>query len=114
MTSAVFSLLLVIVLQVMKMVMTLNVTESGCLMYSKRPGALLEAGTILAKLDVDDPTKVSKPIVHKDGFPKPLKPIPERKITEIFENCRNALKNALLGMWHDIDKKGCLILLSRD
>lgn len=47
--------------QVMKIIMTLAVEEAGRLHYIKRPGALLEAGCIIARLELDDPSKV-KPV----------------------------------------------------
>lgn len=40
------------------MIMTLNVQESGRVKYIKRPGAVLEAGCVVAKLELDDPSKV--------------------------------------------------------
>lgn len=45
----------------MKIIMTLTVEEAGRVHYVKRPGALLEAGCIIARLELDDPTKV-KPV----------------------------------------------------
>lgn len=48
-------------LQVMKIIMTLAVEEAGRLQYIKRPGALLEAGCVIARLQLDDPSKV-KPV----------------------------------------------------
>lgn len=48
-------------LQVMKIIMTLAVDEAGRLCYIKRPGALLEAGCVIARLQLDDPSKV-KPV----------------------------------------------------
>lgn len=47
--------------QVMKIIMTLTVEEAGRVHYVKRPGALLEAGCVIARLELDDPTKV-KPV----------------------------------------------------
>lgn len=44
--------------QVMKMIMALNVQESGRVKYIKRPGAVLEAGCVVARLELDDPSKV--------------------------------------------------------
>lgn len=44
--------------QVMKMIMTLNVQESGRVKYVKRPGAVLETGCVVARLELDDPSKV--------------------------------------------------------
>lgn len=40
------------------MIMTLNVQESGRVKYIKRPGAVLEAGCVVARLELDDPSKV--------------------------------------------------------
>uniref|UniRef100_A0A671PIP9 acetyl-CoA carboxylase n=1 Tax=Sinocyclocheilus anshuiensis TaxID=1608454 RepID=A0A671PIP9_9TELE len=42
-------------IEVMKMVMTLTASESGCIHYVKRAGAVLEPGCIIAKLQLDDP-----------------------------------------------------------
>lgn len=47
--------------QVMKIIMTLTVEEAGRVHYVKRPGTLLEAGCVIARLELDDPTKV-KPV----------------------------------------------------
>lgn len=47
-----------ILTQVMKIIMTLAVEEAGRVHYVKRPGALLEAGCVIAQLELDDPTKV--------------------------------------------------------
>lgn len=47
-------------LQVMKMVMTLTAAESGCIHYVKRAGAVLEPGCVIAKLQLDDPSRVQQ------------------------------------------------------
>ncbi|KAK7108725.1 hypothetical protein V1264_016404 [Littorina saxatilis] len=39
-------------IEVMKMVMELRVTEDGCIHFSKRPGATLDAGSIVAYLEL--------------------------------------------------------------
>lgn len=52
--------------QVMKIIMTLTVEEAGRVHYVKRPGALLEAGCVIAQLELDDPTKV-KPVSLQDS-----------------------------------------------
>lgn len=46
--------------QVMKMVMTLTAAESGCIHYVKRAGAALEPGCVIAKLQLDDPSRVQQ------------------------------------------------------
>ncbi|XP_016148011.1 acetyl-CoA carboxylase [Sinocyclocheilus grahami] len=47
-------------IEVMKMVMTLTASESGCIHYVKRAGAVLEPGCIIAKLQLDDPSRVQQ------------------------------------------------------
>lgn len=44
----------------MKMVMTLTAAESGCIHYVKRAGAALEPGCVIAKLQLDDPSRVQQ------------------------------------------------------
>lgn len=44
----------------MKMVMTLTAVESGCIHYVKRAGAALEPGCVIAKLQLDDPSRVQQ------------------------------------------------------
>lgn len=52
-------------MEVMKMIMTLNVQESGRVKYVKRPGVILEAGCVVARLELDDPSKVhANPRLH--------------------------------------------------
>lgn len=42
------------------MVMTLTAGESGCIHYVKRAGAALEPGCVIAKLQLDDPSRVQQ------------------------------------------------------
>lgn len=44
----------------MKMVMTLTAMESGCIHYVKRPGAALDPGCVIAKMQLDNPSKVQQ------------------------------------------------------
>ena len=44
----------------MKMVMTLTAAESGCIHYVKRPGAALDPGCVIAKMQLDNPSKVQQ------------------------------------------------------
>lgn len=55
-------------LQVMKMVMTLTALESGCIHYVKRAGASLEPGCVIAKLQLDDPTRVQQVSCRSDAL----------------------------------------------
>uniref|UniRef100_A0A673M479 acetyl-CoA carboxylase n=1 Tax=Sinocyclocheilus rhinocerous TaxID=307959 RepID=A0A673M479_9TELE len=47
-------------IEVMKMVMTLTASESGCIHYVKRAGAVLEPGCVIGKLQLDDPSRVQQ------------------------------------------------------
>ncbi|XP_072165037.1 acetyl-CoA carboxylase-like [Diadema setosum] len=58
-------------IEVMKMVMSLRVNESGCIHYVKRAGAVLDQGSVVAKLDLDDPSRVQKAQVFTGKFPEP-------------------------------------------
>ena len=42
------------------MVMTLTAVESGCIHYVKRPGAALDPGCVIAKMQLDNPSKVQQ------------------------------------------------------
>ena len=55
-------------IEVMKMVMTLHTQESGIIRHVKRAGAVLEAGCILARLDLDDPSRVHRAELFTRGF----------------------------------------------
>ncbi|XP_040575050.1 acetyl-CoA carboxylase [Lepeophtheirus salmonis] len=57
-------------IEVMKMVTTLHVRESGVITFCKRPCAVLENGCLIARIELDDPTscKTSKKY-NGPGFP---------------------------------------------
>jgi len=66
-----------ILAQVMKIIMTLTVEEAGRVHYVKRPGALLEAGCVIARLELDDPTKVKPVSLPGAGYTAvPSHPLP--------------------------------------
>lgn len=48
--------------------MTLTSQESGIIRHVKRSGAVLEGGCILAKLDLDDPSRVNRAVLYENGF----------------------------------------------
>ncbi|XP_037603973.1 acetyl-CoA carboxylase 1 isoform X5 [Sebastes umbrosus] len=56
-------------IEVMKMVMTLTAAESGCIHYVKRAGAALEPGCVIAKLQLDDPSRVQQAELHTGPLP---------------------------------------------
>ncbi|XP_069082674.1 acetyl-CoA carboxylase 1 isoform X4 [Pleurodeles waltl] len=57
-------------IEVMKMVMTLTAVESGCIHYVKRAGAVLEPGCVIAKLQLDDPSRVQQAKLHTGILPQ--------------------------------------------
>ncbi|XP_065274309.1 acetyl-CoA carboxylase 1 isoform X1 [Emys orbicularis] len=57
-------------IEVMKMVMTLTAAESGCIHYVKRPGAVLDPGCVIAKLQLDDPSRVQQADLHTGTLPQ--------------------------------------------
>ena len=50
------------------MVMTLTAAESGCIHYVKRPGAALDPGCVIAKMQLDNPSKVQQVNRRIDTF----------------------------------------------
>ncbi len=89
-------------IEVMKMVTTLQVKESGTVQICKRPGAVLENGACLGKLSLDDPSQCTKAEQYTGpGFPALLneEPPPARELS-LSQACLNAkqkLENALDG-----------------
>lgn len=59
-------------IEVMKMVMTLTCQEAGTLSFDRRAGAVLESGTIIGHIELDDPSLVTraKPYIFK--FPSSI------------------------------------------
>jgi len=53
-------------MEVMKMVTTLLANEAGIVQFVKRPGAVLENGSLIAKLTLDDPAQCSR-VEHYQG-----------------------------------------------
>ncbi|KAF8785887.1 Acetyl-CoA carboxylase like protein [Argiope bruennichi] len=84
-------------IEVMKMVMTLTINESGCIHFVKRPGAVLEAGTILARLELDDPSQMKKAQLFTGVFPNDdFSSWHGDKLNQIFQNARQELEIFIL------------------
>ena len=47
-------------IEVMKMVMTLKSQEAGTISFDRRPGAVLESGSIIGHIELDDPSLVTR------------------------------------------------------
>nr|BAA25799.1 acetyl-CoA carboxylase [Rattus norvegicus] len=85
-------------MEVMKMIMTLNVQESGRVNYIKRPGAVLEAGCVVAKLELDDPSKVhaAQPFTGELPAQQTL-PILGERLHQVFHSVLENLTNVMNG-----------------
>ncbi|KAM3938081.1 acetyl-CoA carboxylase 2 isoform 2-T2 [Leptodactylus fuscus] len=85
-------------IEVMKMVMTLQVQESGHIRYVKRPGAVLESGCVVARIDLDDPSKVHEAELYTgDLLPQQTLPIIGEKLHQVFHNVLENLLNVMNG-----------------
>ncbi|XP_043279502.1 acetyl-CoA carboxylase isoform X2 [Venturia canescens] len=84
-------------IEVMKMIMTLTASESGSLYYVKRPGAILETGTLIAHLELDDPSLVTKAQEYSGQFLAPAAPAIPEKLNNLHTKYRSALENTLAG-----------------
>lgn len=86
-------------IEVMKMVMTLTANESGSVFYGKRPGAVLDAGSLIATLELDDASLVTKAIDYKGQFPEldVSTPVMGEKLNHIHNHYREMLDNILGG-----------------
>ncbi|XP_072921977.1 acetyl-CoA carboxylase 2 [Hemitrygon akajei] len=85
-------------IEVMKMVMALTVEESGCVHYVKRPGACLDQGCIVAKMELDDPTKLHPAQLYTGIFePQQLLSIVGEKLHQVFHSMLENLINVMNG-----------------
>lgn len=90
-------------IEVMKMVTTLHVNEGGVVQFAKRPGAILENGSLIARLTLDDPTQCRKVDLYTGPGFEPLnagevshsKPLVN--LHQGFLHSRQMLENALDG-----------------
>ncbi|XP_026198560.1 acetyl-CoA carboxylase isoform X2 [Anabas testudineus] len=74
-------------IEVMKMVMTLTVQQSGCIHFVKRPGAVLEPGCVVAHMELDDPSKIHLVELNTATLP-PQQPLPMvgEKLHQVFHS----------------------------
>lgn len=82
------------------MVMTLTASESGLITYVKRPGAVLDAGSVIATLDLDDPSLVTKAVLYKSPFPEldVSQPLVPEKLSQRHSTYKSILENTLAGI----------------
>ncbi|KAG8455711.1 hypothetical protein GDO86_001775 [Hymenochirus boettgeri] len=85
-------------IEVMKMVMALMVQEPGHIHYVKRPGAVLESGCVVARLDLDDPSKVHQAELYTGSLrPQQTLPIIGEKLHQVFHSVLENLINVMNG-----------------
>ncbi|XP_062873532.1 acetyl-CoA carboxylase 2 isoform X2 [Trichomycterus rosablanca] len=85
-------------IEVMKMVMTLSAQESGCIHFVKRPGAVLEHGCVVARMDLDDPSNIHPVELNTQPLPaqEPLPTVGE-KLHQIFHSVLENLMKVMDG-----------------
>nr|XP_046243287.1 acetyl-CoA carboxylase isoform X2 [Scatophagus argus] len=85
-------------IEVMKMVMTLTVQQSGCIHFVKRPGAVLETGCVVAHMDLDDPSSIHRVELNTAVLP-PQQPLPivGEKLHQVFHNVLENLGKVMDG-----------------
>ncbi|XP_028270703.1 acetyl-CoA carboxylase 2 isoform X5 [Parambassis ranga] len=74
-------------IEVMKMVMTLTVQQSGCIHFVKRPGAVLQPGCVVAHIELDDPSSIHRVELNTATLP-PQQPLPMvgEKLHQVFHS----------------------------
>ncbi|XP_029467592.1 acetyl-CoA carboxylase 1 isoform X2 [Rhinatrema bivittatum] len=85
-------------IEVMKMVMTLTAVESGCIHYVKRTGAVLEPGCVIAKLQLDDPSRVQQAELYTGPLPQiQSSALRGEKLHRVFHCALDNLLNVMNG-----------------
>ncbi|XP_058853808.1 acetyl-CoA carboxylase isoform X7 [Acipenser ruthenus] len=85
-------------IEVMKMVMTLTAGESGCIHYVKRAGAVLEPGCVIAKLQLDDPSRVQQAELYTGKLPLiQAMSLHGEKLHRVFHSVLDHLVNVMNG-----------------
>uniref|UniRef100_H2YM73 Uncharacterized protein n=1 Tax=Ciona savignyi TaxID=51511 RepID=H2YM73_CIOSA len=90
-------------IEVMKMVMSLTTPESGTIHYVKRAGAVLEPGSVIARLVPDDPACVRKAELFQDQLlnVNGTEDLPSKeKSHKIFEVAYKRLSCIMKGLCH--------------
>lgn len=84
--------------EVMKMCMPLIAQENGVVQLIKQPGSTVNAGDILAILELDDPSKVKHAMPYEGTLPPLGDPVVRgTKSAHAFQHYTNILRNILAG-----------------
>ncbi|XP_059611586.1 acetyl-CoA carboxylase [Phlebotomus argentipes] len=84
-------------IEVMKMVMTLTSQEAGTVSFMRRPGAVLDAGSLIGHLELDDPSLVTKAQPFKSPFPHVENANIPEKLNRVHNSYKAILENCLAG-----------------
>nr|XP_039264326.1 acetyl-CoA carboxylase-like isoform X1 [Styela clava] len=89
-------------IEVMKMVMSLTAPASGCIKYVKRPGSVLECGTIVARLEPDDISCIPRASLFKGDLNDLLtdNEVENEKPHKVYETAYKSLMNIMKGYCH--------------
>lgn len=84
-------------IEVMKMVMTLTSMENGTITFVKRPGAVLDAGSLIGSMELDDPSLVTKAQLYRNTWPVNDNIHVPEKLNRVHNNFKSILENTLAG-----------------
>ena len=84
-------------IEVMKMVMTLTSLESGTVCFVKRPGAVLDAGSLIGHLELDDVSLVTKAQLYRNTWHVNDNIHVPEKLNRVHNNYKAILENTLAG-----------------
>lgn len=84
-------------IEVMKMVMTLTSPENGSITFVKRTGAVLEAGSLIGSMELDDPSLVTKAQLYRNTWPVNDNIHVPEKLNRVHNNYKSILENTLAG-----------------
>ncbi|XP_071847877.1 acetyl-CoA carboxylase-like isoform X3 [Apostichopus japonicus] len=85
-------------IEVMKLIMSLKTSAGGRILYVKRNGAVLDQGSVIAKLELDDPGRVQQAKLFEGGFPEKSTTFSDDfKLNTIFTKENEKLENILWG-----------------
>ncbi|XP_004930758.2 acetyl-CoA carboxylase isoform X2 [Bombyx mori] len=84
-------------IEVMKMVMTLSAPESGKVTWNLRPGAVLDMGSLIGTLELDDPSLVTTAQPYKGQFSLDDNATVSEKLNHAHNKYRSILENTLAG-----------------
>lgn len=80
------------------MIMELRTSVSGSIQHVKRNGAVLEVGSTIARLQVDDASLIQKSVLFEGQFAKPQGPkVKGNKLHQVFQSNKESLVHILVG-----------------